>query len=87
MANFYGTTSLDIFVGPNEINDYYFESGELVATDIVIGGTGGASDSIHFLDAELSGASGTNIFLNTFNIEFLYFDGGSNIYIPNTLVS
>ncbi len=85
MADFHGTTGLDVFVGPsNTVNRYYFEAGELTNTDIIVGAGGG--DYIHFLDGEFSGTSGTVLFLNVQAVDRLYFENGCNIIIPNALV-
>ncbi len=75
MADFHGTTGLDVFVGPsNTVNRYYFEAGELTNTDIIVGAGGG--DYIHFLDGEFSGTSGTVLFLNVQAVDRLYFESG-----------
>ncbi|MDQ6432620.1 calcium-binding protein [Mesorhizobium sp. LHD-90] len=86
MANFYGTSSLDIFIGPNEVNHYYFEPAELASTDFVIGGA--ASDEIHFSGGQLLAWGGWNALTNVSNVEFLYFDDfGDIVEIPDSLVT
>ncbi|MFN0192474.1 MAG: beta strand repeat-containing protein [Aestuariivirga sp.] len=88
MANFYGTTSYDYFVGPNERNDYYFDGRELgwTATDVVFGGA--AEDLMHFTGAQTFGPSGSNGLEWIASIEYLYFDDfNDDIEIPNGLVA
>ena len=86
MANFYGTASLDIFIGPNQVNNYYFDTFELSPTDIIVGGT--AADEIHFSGVQVLGWNGTNYFANVSSIEFLYFDDFTDIVeIPDSLVT
>ena len=86
MANFYGTTSLDIFLGPNQVNYYYFEAFELAPTDLILGGT--AADEIHFSGGQILGWTGANYFANVASVEFLYFDDFTDIVeIPDSLVT
>jgi Ca2+-binding RTX toxin-like protein len=86
MAKFYGTSSDDKFIGPNEVNYYYFETGELSSNDVIIGGT--AADEIHFSGGQLLAWGSWNALANVSSVEFLYFDDlGDIVEIPDSMVT
>jgi Ca2+-binding RTX toxin-like protein len=88
MANFYGTTAYDYFVGPNERNDYYFDGRELgwTATDVIIGGA--AEDVMHFTGAQTFGVGGSTGLEWIASIEYFYFDDfDDDIEIPNGIAA
>jgi hypothetical protein len=86
MAKFYGTNSDDKFIGPNEVNYYYFETGELSSNDVIIGGT--AADEIHFSGGQLLAWGSWNALANVSSVEFLYFDDlGDIVAIPDSMVT
>ncbi len=85
MANFYGSSGLDILQGLNsEANYYYFDAGEFNSTDIVAGGTG-LSDILWFNDTvNLS----TSTFLLKTGIESIHLSGlGNTVRLGDWIVA
>jgi Ca2+-binding RTX toxin-like protein len=76
MADYYGTTSIDIFAGVNDsVNYYYFDAGELSSLDLIIGGAGSV-DVIRFEDPVVIGSA---TLVNKIGVDVIDMSGGDDV--------